>query len=89
MKPGRIACCVPFCGRTAPENGYREEIICSPHWRLARAPLKRRLARVRRILRRAWARGDEGDARRALALNCAIWRKIKREVIEVAVGIAG
>ncbi len=89
MTAGRVACCVPFCGRTAPDDGQFTEILCGRHYRLARPALRRRLTRVRRLYRRAAMRGDAGAVERAGRLDCAIWQAIKREAIEVAVGIAG
>lgn len=55
--PDRIACCIPFCGRTAARSGKFgdcEEIICGKHYRLASATLRRRLTKVRRIAGRTF-----------------------------------
>ncbi len=88
MAPGRVPCCVPFCRRTAPDDGRCTEILCGRHYRLARPALRRRLARVRRRYRAAVLRADFATAERAFRLDWAIWQAIKRKAIEVAVGIA-
>jgi len=88
VKPGRIPCCVPFCGRTFAADGHFTEVLCGRHYRLARPTLRRRLMRVRRLYRRAITRGDERFAERACLLDHALWAAIKAEAIEVAAGIA-
>ena len=87
MKPGRVPCCVPFCGRTFADDGQFTEVLCGRHYRLARPALRRRLTRVRRIYRRAMTRGDTVASGRCERLDCALWEAIKKEAIEIAVGI--
>jgi hypothetical protein len=87
MKSARIPCCVPYCGRTFADDGSFTEVLCGRHYRLARPTLRRRLTRVRRRYRKALLRGEQTSAVRAQRLDDAIWRAIKREAIEVAVGI--
>ena len=84
----RIPCCVPFCNRTAARLRYpdAEEIICGKHYRLASAVLRRRLTKVRRLSRRIRA-GDEGKLRQSWHLDNELWRRIKRQAIELAVGL--
>lgn len=61
MKPGRIACCVPFCRCTVPKDRHpgATEVICAKHWRLVPRALKARKRQCnRRIdkLNAAWQR---------------------------------
>jgi len=88
MKPGRIPCCVPYCGRTAPDDGQSTEILCGRHYRLARPALRRRLTRVRRHYRVAVLRKDWRAAERAWRLDQALWEAIKKEATEIAAGIS-
>ena len=100
-RPGRIACCVPFCRRTAAEEKHPNctEIICEKHWRLLPKPRRRVYTRVWRAWDRAVARqvepgsyGNKADwiAARRAAMRCArLWRAMKRQIIEAAAGIGG
>jgi len=78
--PDRIACCVPFCKRTAARDGRPEttEIICGRHWRKARA--SRRKAYLR--LYRRWKMGQATE-RDHKALD-HLWSVIKSEAIASA-----
>ena len=88
MKLGRTPCCVPCCRRTFANDGQFTEVLCGRHYRLARPALRRRLTRVRRLYCRAVMRGDTRSAERAQRLDWALWAAIKKEAVEVAVGIA-
>ena len=88
MKPGRVPCCVPFCGRTFADDGSYE-VMCGKHWRLADPALRHRRAMTVRFYRAAERRGDEAEARRQAWLAHALWLAIKKEAIEIAAGIAG
>ena len=70
----RIPCVVPYCtcGATCYPPGY--EIVCPKHYRL----VDRCLKALRRTARR---RGRE-------RLDHLLWRRIKRQAIERAAGIA-
>lgn len=75
-KPDRIACCVPFCGRTAkrlPDDHPDTQIICGPHFRLADADL-RALHRKARRRARWWLANRTFD-------------RIKNQAIERCAGI--
>lgn len=95
IKPGRIPCCVPFCGRTARDEGIEgQEIICGKHWRLADRRLTRRFKRFRRAVDAAMELPPESYCARAqarivrrLRLCQKLWCEIKRQSIERAVGI--
>jgi len=89
VKTGRVPCCVPFCGRTAPDRGDGAEILCGKHWRLVRRTLRRRHAWAVRRWGAALARGDIAAADRAGRLEDVIWRAIKRQAIEISAGISG
>lgn len=95
-KPGRIACQVPFCRRTAKADGIEgQEILCGKHFRLADKSLIRRYRR--------WSRrcddlmsmppehySDDDQLRVVRMFNVCnvMWDRIKRQAIERAVGIA-
>jgi hypothetical protein len=80
----RVACCVPFCRRTTARQFV--EWICREHWLLI-DPRKRRVyARQRRRFRRF--AGDEVAAEIFDRVTDRLWRNIKREAIERAVGVA-
>lgn len=77
--PDRIGCCVPFCRRTRANPGFTEW-ICGKHW--AVIPKVRR--RVYGRLKGRWRRfGDPKDRSR----SWRIWDRLKRQAIELAVGI--
>lgn len=82
----RRPCEVPFCRRTS--TRFPNEWLCCDHWRLVDRPLKlyrtRRLKQLRQryeasLTLTAWAR-----YRRSADL---IWRRMKRQAIERALGI--
>lgn len=97
LKPGRIPCCVPFCRRTAKDEGAEgQEVICGKHWRLADKVLTQQ---YRKLFRQV---GRDMDAHPDLyALPCherkriiadykrcdGLWRQIKTQAIERAVGL--
>ena len=69
----RLPCCVPFCRRTTKDNRGFNEWLCSKHYGLVDQKLK---ALRRRALRRGRYELDE-----------LIWRRLKRQAIERAVGL--
>lgn len=100
IKPGRIACCVPFCRRTLRNDRGFAEWICGKHWAAVRKVTKRR----RRIAERAAARASERFDKLyqeqggfyepqfqriqvANRLAAALWERCKTEAIERAAGI--
>lgn len=95
-KPGRIACEVPFCRRTAKDDGAEgQQIICGKHWRLADRSLTRR---YRKWQRRAddlmslpperYTAADQQKVVRVFNLVRKMWDRIRRQAIERAVGIS-
>lgn len=64
----RLACCVPFCGRTFRNDKkgtpYPEgsEVICGKHWRLLSRDRRRRYSRLLRLYK-----GRKGTLQGALA----------------------
>lgn len=92
----RIPCCIPFCTRTFKcegEGGY--EIMCGKHWRLIPLPMRKAFTRKQR-----WEAGKpyarkappkrillrfEDEAERA---RMRLWRRCKREAVEISAGIA-
>lgn len=95
LKPGRIACCVPFCRRTARDDGAEgHEIICGKHWRLADKELTQRYKKLSRQVSRdmekdphklSWSERERivNDYKRCDML----WRNIKTQAIERAAGL--
>lgn len=102
--PLRVRCLVPGCNHTRGDRKGDPirpgmEWICAEHWR----PVSRRLKAIRsRALRRlkraetvlpavelagAWTSIHE-TARRADAAQWRLWKRIKREAIERAMGIS-
>lgn len=89
MKPGRICCCVPFCRRTAADDGRHAEIICGPHWKLTDPVYRDGLARIRRLRRRFREGRDNSLIALGERTERRIWERIKKSAIEMAAGIAG
>jgi len=94
-KPGRISCLVPFCRCTGKDPGRDgHEIICAKHWRPVNATLRRRYRRLFRridpLLELPTARYPR-DLQNEIVEGCrrldAMWREIKRQAIEKAMGI--
>lgn len=84
----RLPCCVPFCRRSTARTEF-SEWLCGDHWRL----VDRRRRRVYGRYMRQWRRyGPEArvhiDGRVFRAAADRIWRRLKREAIERAAGIA-
>lgn len=94
-KPGRIPCCVPFCRRTAKDTGEKgQEIICAKHWRLANKELTTRYKKAQRKLApRMEADPDilPPDVVKDIINDWrwlqVLWREIKAQAIERAMGI--
>lgn len=81
----RITCCVPFCRgtrglRKADAGIMPEEWICSKHWKLVPARLKRLRSAARRV-------GRKGQAERTYKIDGWLWRECKRAAIEAAGGL--
>lgn len=102
-KPGRIACCVPFCRRTADASKFPgQEIICGPHWRsipaairARRTQLKARARRVERLLMRKGFRHKPGIVTKVDAMERTFdrlwsrhWAELKAAAIESAAGVS-
>ncbi|CAM5397326.1 hypothetical protein AFEL58S_01979 [Afipia felis] len=89
-KPGRIACLNPKCGRTAPDDGVSNKIVCGKCWRKLPAPLrhewkrfKANEKRLHRLVERRIAAGTVsrdtvmGIGQRRIARHDDIWRRIE------------
>lgn len=78
----RTPCIVPHCGITAPHEPHLE-IICRKHWRLTDARLRRRFMRMKRLIKR-------GDTRteKLQRLEGLLWKKLKTQALERAMGIS-
>jgi hypothetical protein len=82
----RIRCLVPGCRRTRDlgrEPTERDEWICGKHWPLVSRALRAKGAGLRRRWRRA---GPKERERIAAALRW-IWREMKRQATERAMGL--
>ncbi len=94
----RLACCVPFCGRTFRNDKAGtpwpkgSEVMCSRHYRTGPTDLRQRDRQLRRLLRRidrlmpVKKRYQLG--RRVVAWQHECFARIKKAVTERAVGIA-
>jgi hypothetical protein len=88
---GRIACCVPGCGRgsTRLPGG---EFLCQDHYGLTDRALRRLRTRARARLRRLgeWSSGEISapTSERAARVDGRFWDRLKRQAIERALGIA-
>lgn len=83
MKPGRLACCVPFCRRSTGRTEFTEW-LCGEHWRLV-DPARRQV--YDRYVRR-WRRYGPLEPARMSAAD-RIWRGIKSQAIHRAmVGVS-
>lgn len=86
----RVKCSVPFCRRTAARLHFpdHEEIICGKHYQLASKVWRRRLAKVQRkrnyLMRRSI---NLPTIMRLDLIEASLWLRIKKQVIELAVGI--
>ncbi len=80
MPHDRVCCCVPFCRRTTAADRLRPdtEWLCQKHWSVIPKSRRRAYSRARR--------------KRAPFVNYAaarLWRRLKAQAIEAAVGIGG
>lgn len=88
MSDLRLTCIVPFCRRSRkvyPGERYGEW-CCAVHWPLAPRTYKRVLFRASRRMGRA---ASYAQFQRLVRLHNLAWEKIKRIVIERAVGVSG
>lgn len=81
----RISCCVPFCRHTRGDRKGdpltdRTEWICGDHWKFVREHRRRVYARAKKDARETGRQFDWDVA-------AEIWKALKREAIEKAVGI--
>lgn len=88
----RIACCVPFCRRTASRQKFpdADEIICGKHYRTTSGTLRRRMAKIRRTWKRDLLRDPRAERvkiQRLWSLDHRLWARIKKQAIELAVGL--
>ena len=86
----RLRCSVPYCRRTYGNPDGYAEWLCGEHYRLADPSLRMRKTAYMRKLRAAERRCDPASIERAerlLHIANFVWRKIKRQAIERALGI--
>ena len=95
----RLACCVPFCGRTTKADF--SEWVCAEHWRMVPRALRaeyggiKRKARkilARKPLYREWWKLPAGSSERFAALGLfhrldRVWARCKAAAIEGAAGL--
>jgi hypothetical protein len=89
LAPGRIRCCVPFCGRTyklLPGEDETYETICGKHWRLGDKWLRVKHARVMRMIKRGV---QEPELSKAYYEAHRLWELVKVQAIERAMGVTG
>lgn len=95
IPPGRIRCCVPFCGRSFKRLCEGEKTICGKHWRLADKSLRRRRTKLLR-----WYSKHYGDtppwkldkprplkAWQVWRMCSQLWERALRQAIERSQGI--
>lgn len=88
IKPGRIPCCIPHCGRTADERKYGAgaEIICPVHWRMVPKRLRLLYRKVERRYNDEVAKYTPGDTPHWALVKYyeqgeRLWGKIKKAVM--------
>lgn len=93
-KPGRVACCVPFCRRTAKRTHDVQEVICGKHYRAVPKTWRRGYRRACREFDAAFAArptlatvSQEDRVARAYRRVAWMWGVIKKRAIEAAMGI--
>jgi hypothetical protein len=61
---GRVPCVIAGCGKTweAGANGYEVSTICGRHWRMAPKAMRDRIALIRKLIKKAEARGKPVDS---------------------------
>ena len=87
----RVFCSVPGCKRSRARRGRAskyEEFLCADHWRLVPKRMRRVLFRIHRKLNSMVMSENDGELIRIFTREYRIWRRIKREAIEVAMGIS-
>lgn len=96
----RIACCVPFCRRTAPRDKFPNcsEIICGKHGRMASRTVRLRYRKLFRRYRKNlggmqyWEHPAGSPLRlEGVKLACILdklWDRYKQGAIEAAAGIS-
>lgn len=85
-KAGRMACVVPFCGRTHAGEGF--EWVCPIHWPAVDRAARKRLARCRRLIRKAYYLGRADVVAFLRARFEQHWRECRDQAIERAAGIS-
>jgi hypothetical protein len=84
LAPGRIRCCIPFCGRTFKKVHEGEyETMCGRHWRLG----DKKLRDLRSRLMRVYKRGIQGPERERIEILLdRLWDRVKAQATERAMG---
>jgi hypothetical protein len=78
---GRIPCCIVGCRRTFKNDRGYVEFMCGNHYRLADSTLRRLRTKVaRRAKHQGWTQHN-------LTIDDWLWRRIKRQATERAMGL--
>lgn len=91
-RPGRVACCIPHCRRTAPKERHPDssEIMCAGHWRMASKRARklhngriRQADRMSALIASGALAGPASAQASDLCYNalCRSWDRVKREVV--------
>lgn len=86
----RLHCCAPYCRRSHRNDEGYAEWLCGEHYGLADPVLRQRKAHYQRRQKLAERRCDPASiesAERLSRIANFLWRKIKRQAIERALGI--
>lgn len=86
----RIRCCVPYCRRTfkrSADHDDETETMCGKHYRLADPLLRAKRSTINRRRTAALNRMNWPLVDRLTRISNFMWRKIKRQAIERALGI--
>lgn len=90
-KPGRTACVVPCCRRTAKSVGVGHEVICAKHYRACDKALRAKYRKMNKDIDAALAGNINGqktlEIQAMIDQSYQIWGELKRQAIEAAVGI--
>ncbi len=79
-QPGRTSCLVSGCGRSWPDDGIAEEIICGKHWRMVPVHLRNEAKR----LRAGWRKARRANRPKLCGLYAndydRVWSEIKASI---------
>lgn len=90
----RIACCIPFCGRSFRNDRKNtpwpkgSRVVCGKHWRMARPLLRKRYAKVKRLLTRGLVSKQHGKRPYRCNIEWVLHRAFER-IVKQATEAAG